>query len=85
MEVSVWLEDPDGQRVRGDTEIIDRIIWENWDDDEILEAAVYGLRADLEANWEVVGVVSDLSASIPPSPVTSNANAAVVNPKEANQ
>ena len=77
LEVSVWLEDPDGERVRGDTEIIDRIIWENWDDDEILEAAVYQLHADLEANWEVVDVVSDLPASLPPSPVTSNANAAV--------
>jgi hypothetical protein len=85
LEVSVWLQDPDGERVRGDTEIIDRIIWENWDDDEILEAVVYRLHADLEANWEVVGVVSGLPASLPPSPVTSNANAAVVNPKEAIQ
>ena len=66
LEVSVWLQDPDGERVRGDTEIIDRIIWENWNDDEILEETVQQLRDDLEANWEVVDVVSDLSAS-PPS------------------
>jgi hypothetical protein len=63
LEVSVWLQDPDGERVRGDSEIIDRIIWENWDDDEILEEAVQQLRDDLEANWEVVGVVSESSAS----------------------
>jgi DNA-binding transcriptional MerR regulator len=85
LEVSVWLQDPDGERVRGDTEIIDRIIWENWDDDEILEDVVYQLHADLEAEWEVVGVVSDLPASLPPPLVTSNANAAVVNPREAIQ
>ena len=58
LEVSVWLEDPDGNRVRGDTVTIDRFLWENHDDDILLEETVQQLRDDLEANWEVVGVAS---------------------------
>jgi hypothetical protein len=76
--ISVWLENPDGERLRGDTEIVDRIIWENWDDDEILEEVVQQLRDDLEANWEVVGVAETPSDMRPPiSPVIPEVNSVV--------
>jgi hypothetical protein len=58
LTVFVWLEDPDGNRVRGDTVTIDRFVWENHDEDVLLEDTVQELRDDLEANWEVVGVAS---------------------------
>lgn len=78
LEVSVWLEDPDGERLRGDTEIVDRIIWENWDDDEILEEVVQQLRDDLEANWEIVGVAETPSDMRPPIlPVMPEVNSVV--------
>jgi hypothetical protein len=58
--VSVWLQDPDDNRVRGDTVIIDRYVWENEDDDLLLEETVQQLRDDLEPNWEVIDVASGL-------------------------
>jgi hypothetical protein len=64
IEVYVWLEDPDGNRVRGDTEIIDRLVWENYGEDLLLEGVIQGLHDDLEANWEIVeplGTVTLLS------------------------
>lgn len=52
--VYVWLEDPDGNRVRGDTAIVDRVIWEELDGAEVLEAEIQRLQDGLEVNWEVV-------------------------------
>jgi len=57
--VFVWLKDPDGNRVRGDTVVIDRIIWENHDEDLVLGDTIQGLRDDLEADWEVVVVATE--------------------------
>jgi hypothetical protein len=52
--VFVWLEDPDGHRVRGDTAVVDRLIWEEVDVTEALEATIQALHDDLEPNWEIV-------------------------------
>ena len=57
IEVSVWLTDPDGERVRGDTVIIDGIIWKHLDDDSLLEETIQELHDDLGADWEVVDAV----------------------------
>jgi hypothetical protein len=54
LTVFVWLEDPDGNRVRGDTVTIDRFIWENHDEDIVLEDTVQQLRDSLEVGWEIV-------------------------------
>jgi hypothetical protein len=54
LTVFVWLEDPDGNRVRGDTVTIDRFLWENHDEDILLEDTVQQLRDDLEVGWELV-------------------------------
>jgi hypothetical protein len=66
IEVSVWLKDPDGERVRGDTVTIDRIIWENFDDDLLLEVTVQDLHDDLEADWEIVDVSKITTAATEP-------------------
>lgn len=52
--VYVWLEDPDGNRVRGDTVVVDLICWEYDDAEDLLDDTVQQLREDLEVDWEVV-------------------------------
>ncbi len=52
--VYVWLEDPDGNRVRGDTVLVDRVCRENDDVRDLLDDAFQQLRDDLEVGWEVV-------------------------------
>lgn len=52
--VNVWLEVPDGTRVRGETVMIDRICWEYDDAEDLLEDVVEQLREDLAVDWEVV-------------------------------
>jgi hypothetical protein len=55
IEVNVWLEDPDGNRMRGNTVLIDRLVWDNDDEDLILQDEIQALHDDLEAYWAVVG------------------------------
>ena len=52
--VYVWLEDPDGTRVRGNTVVVDRIIWEYEDEESVLNDTVQELRDDLEVGWEIL-------------------------------
>jgi hypothetical protein len=54
IEVYVWLEDPDGNRVRGDTLIVDGFVWENYEHRVVIEEAVQQLHDDLEVGWEVL-------------------------------
>jgi hypothetical protein len=55
VSVYVWLEDPDGNRVRGDTVTVDRICWNYDDAEDLLDDEIQRLREDLEVDWEVVG------------------------------
>jgi hypothetical protein len=51
--VDVWLQDPDGNRVRGNTVVIDWLLWAD-DADRVLDDVVEELRSDLETRWEIV-------------------------------
>jgi hypothetical protein len=53
--VNVWLKDPDGTRVWGETVTVDRICWEYDDVEDLLDDEIQRLREDLEVDWEVVG------------------------------
>ncbi len=55
MSVNVWLADPDGNRVWGETVTVDWIFWEYDDVEDLLDDEIQRLREDLEVDWEVVG------------------------------
>lgn len=55
VSVNVWLADPDGNRVWGETVVVDRICWAYDDAEDLLDDTVQQLREDLEVDWEVVG------------------------------
>lgn len=51
--VTFWLQDPDGNRVRGDTVVVDWLLWAN-NAQRVLDDVVDELLSDLETRWEIV-------------------------------
>lgn len=49
----VWLEDPDGNRVRGDTVVVDWLLWAK-NTQRVLEDVVDEMLSDLETRWEII-------------------------------
>ena len=72
--VHVWLENPHGHRVWEVTVTIDRLVWENLDQDLFLADAIRGLRNALEVQWEIIepaGTSREQRASPLTLPVTT--------------
>lgn len=74
IEVYVWLEDPDGVRVPGDTVTMDRFVWENSDEEVLLDDVIQGLRDDLEPQWEIVEPLGTITL-LSPTPTQEVARA----------
>lgn len=54
IEVEVWLEDGDGNRITTTIEEVDWILWSNGDEEELLEPCIEELRYVFDANWKVL-------------------------------
>ena len=52
--VNVWLEDSDGNRVRGETVTVDRVRWQYENTGDLLEDVIERLHDDLGIAWKVV-------------------------------